>query len=137
MFIDEEAFNIFSIYRESAPQTAMFFYLFAGADIVSDLDPLMRKKGFTIENGRVSSPCTHSRPQRTATTPMHEGVSLDPTHPHTNRVCDAAASSRGCIVAEFGFWSLHCCWSFQCLRIALRLESGRAVMRRLFDRYLI
>ena len=53
MFIDEEAFNIFSIYRESAPQTAMFFYLFPGADIVSDLDPLMKKKGFTIENGKV------------------------------------------------------------------------------------
>ena len=55
MFIDEEAFNVFSIYRESAPQTAMFFYLFPGADIVSDLDPLMKKKGFTIENGKVSS----------------------------------------------------------------------------------
>mmetsp|Transcript_31209 Transcript_31209/g.79123 ORF Transcript_31209/g.79123 Transcript_31209/m.79123 type:complete len:3875 (-) Transcript_31209:127-11751(-) len=52
MFIDEEAFNIFSIYRESAPQTAMFFYLFAGADIVGDIDPLLKKKGFTIENGQ-------------------------------------------------------------------------------------
>ena len=30
MFIDEEGFNIFSIYRETAPQTAAFFYLFAG-----------------------------------------------------------------------------------------------------------
>jgi dynein heavy chain len=52
MFIDEEAFNIFSIYRESAPQTAMFFYLFPGADIVGDLEPLMKKKGFTIESGQ-------------------------------------------------------------------------------------
>jgi len=52
MFIDEEAFNIFSIYRESAPQTAMFFYLFPGADIVGDIDPLLKKKGFTIDNGQ-------------------------------------------------------------------------------------
>ena len=52
MFIDEEAFNIFSIYRESAPQTAMFFYLFAGADIVGDIDPLLKKKGYSIENGQ-------------------------------------------------------------------------------------
>jgi len=52
MFIDEEAFNIFNIYRETAPQTACFFYLFPGADIVGDLEPLMKKKGFTIENGQ-------------------------------------------------------------------------------------
>jgi len=52
MFIDEEAFNIFNIYRETAPQTSCFFYLFAGADIVGDLDPLLRKKGFTVENGQ-------------------------------------------------------------------------------------
>jgi len=52
MFIDEEAFNIFSIYRESAPQTAMFFYLFPGADIVGDIDPLLRKKGYSVENGQ-------------------------------------------------------------------------------------
>ena len=51
MFIDEEGFNIFSIYRETAPQTAAFFYLFAGADVVSDLDPLLKKKGYSVENG--------------------------------------------------------------------------------------
>ena len=51
MFIDEEGFNIFSIYRETAPQTACFFYLFAGADVVSDLDPLLKKKGYSVENG--------------------------------------------------------------------------------------
>ena len=51
MFIDEEGFNIFNIYRETAPQTAAFFYLFAGADVVSDLDPLLKKKGYSVENG--------------------------------------------------------------------------------------
>jgi len=52
MFIDEEGFNIFSIFRSTAPQTPAFFYLFAGADVVSDLDPLLKKKGFSVENGR-------------------------------------------------------------------------------------
>ena len=51
-YIDEEAFDIFGIYRESMPETALYFYLFPGADIVADLEPLMKAKGFTIENGK-------------------------------------------------------------------------------------
>eukprot|EP00961_Rhodomonas_salina_P253644 3427861-Rhodomonas_salina.1 len=51
-FILEEQFDIFGIYRESAPETALYFYLFPGADIVADLTPLMNAKGFTTENGK-------------------------------------------------------------------------------------
>jgi len=51
-YINDEIFDIFGIYRESAPETAMYFYLFPGADIVADLDPLMKAKGYTIENGK-------------------------------------------------------------------------------------
>lgn len=51
-YINDEMFDIFGIYRESAPETAMYFYLFPGADIVADLDPLMKAKGYTIENGK-------------------------------------------------------------------------------------
>jgi len=51
-YIAEEQFDISSIYRESAPETAMYFYLFPGADIVADLDPLMKAKNYTIENGK-------------------------------------------------------------------------------------
>jgi len=51
-YIQEESFDIFGIYRESAPETALYFYLFPGADIVADLDPLMKAKNYTIENGK-------------------------------------------------------------------------------------
>ncbi len=51
-YIDQEAFDIFAIYRESMPETALYFYLFPGADIVADLTPLMNAKNFTIENGK-------------------------------------------------------------------------------------
>jgi len=51
-YVMDEQFDIFGIYRESAPETAMYFYLFPGADIVADLDPLMKAKNYTIENGK-------------------------------------------------------------------------------------
>ncbi len=34
----------------TASQTAAFFYLFAGADVASDLDQLLKKKGYSVEN---------------------------------------------------------------------------------------
>jgi hypothetical protein len=32
-------------------QTVAFFYLFAGADVASDLNQLLKKKGYSVENG--------------------------------------------------------------------------------------
>jgi len=54
-FTEQAPFEVISTYKTSSPETALFFYLFPGADVVKDLDPLLRKKGFTLDNGKFIS----------------------------------------------------------------------------------
>jgi len=49
-YIDEDPFDVVSTYKESSSKTPMFFYLFPGADVVKDIEPILKKKGFSIEN---------------------------------------------------------------------------------------
>jgi dynein heavy chain, axonemal len=51
-YIQQAPFNVAQSYKETSPGTALFFYLFPGADCVKDLEPLLLRKGYSIENGK-------------------------------------------------------------------------------------
>ena len=79
-YIDEEAFDIFAIYRESMPETALYFYLFPGADIVADLEPLMKARKHARKHARRHA-LTHT-----------------PTHPHTHTQAKGFTIENGKLV---------------------------------------
>ena len=92
-YIDEEAFDIFAIYRESMPETALYFYLFPGADIVADLEPLMKAHTHThrhTHTGRLADLEPLMKARMHARKPAHTHARTrarthppPPTHTHT------------------------------------------------------
>ncbi|XP_074778161.1 dynein axonemal heavy chain 17 [Athene noctua] len=52
-FVEGRSVDLFEVYKESSPSTALFFILSPGVDPLEDVEALGKKLNFTIDNGRI------------------------------------------------------------------------------------
>jgi len=52
-YITDPPFDVFDAYKYANCEQPMFFYLFPGSDVLRDMGPLIEKKGWNEENGKL------------------------------------------------------------------------------------